>query len=364
MGKEERRLKKVILTTGGTGGHIYPAIAVADALTEKGIECIFVGTKHRMEKELIGKSKYKFIGLDIVPVTPKNPISILKMLWAIIDGLLIIGREKPTSIIGFGNYISVPMLMAGLITRKELFLQEQNANLGIANKLFYKFADKMYLAFEKTYDERPLKYYKKLEVTGNPLRKEVYSVDRNIERTKLKVEADEKILLITGGSLGAKSINEALLKNWQKTLEEKKIRIYWATGTSNFEEINNKISKYKANDVIKPYFNNMPEIMEAADFVICRAGALTISEIIEQETPAILIPYQSIKVGQYENAKILEEVGGAYIHKNSEADIAISRAFELIKDDKKLLQMKAQLKTLKRKNAAERIAEDIDKWGK
>lgn len=356
-------MKKVILTTGGTGGHIYPAIAVADSLREKGVECSFVGTKHRMEKDILGRSEYKFTGLDVIPLSIKKPLSFFKMFKSIIQAIFIVMRERPDAVIGFGNYISVPILVAGLILGKKIYLQEQNANLGFANKLLYRFADKSFLAFEKTYDDLPIKYYKRLEVTGNPLRKEVYLADRQTERERLKIEEDEKVLLITGGSLGAKSINDALLKKWNLALENKKVRIYWATGEGHFEEVNNKVKKYKANDVIKPYFENMPNIMAAADLIVCRAGALTISEIIELAVPAILVPYQSIKVGQYENAKILEEAGAAFVHRNSEAEIAIDRAFDLIRDPKEMTRMRVQLKIMQKENAAERIANDIDIWG-
>ena len=356
-------MKKVILTAGGTGGHIYPAIAVADSLKERGVECSFVGTKHRMEKDIIGKSEYKFRGLDVKPLSLKSPLSLIKMFKSIVVAIFIILKEKPDAIIGFGNYISIPLVFAGILLRKKVYLQEQNANVGFANKLFYRFVDKTFLAFEKTYDELPIKYCKKLEVTGNPLRKEIYSVDRNLEREKLKLEEDEKVILITGGSLGAKSVKQAMLIKWNIALENKKVRVYWATGEKHFEEINNKVEKYKSNDVIKPYFENMPEIMAAADLIVCRAGALTISEIIQMAIPSIIIPYQSIKVGQYENAKILEEVGATFVHRNSEAEIAIERAFDLIKDSKKMAEMKVQLKIMQKENAADSIADQIDIWG-
>lgn len=356
-------MKKVILTTGGTGGHIYPALAVADSLKEKGVECSFIGTSHRMEKDILSKTEYRFKGLDIKPLSLKHPLSFFKMFKGILKAIAIIFKEKPDAIIGFGNYISVPMIVAGIIMRKKVYLQEQNANLGFANKLFYKYVEKTYLAFEKTYDDLPIKNSNKLKVTGNPLRKEVYLADRKLERERLKIEEEEKVMLITGGSLGAKSINEAMLKKWNMALENKKVRIYWATGVKNFEDINNRIEKYKGNDVIKPYFENMPNIMAAADIMVCRAGAITISEIVELGVPSILVPYQSIKVGQYENAKILEEVGAAYVHRNSEAELAIERAFDLLKTPKQTNSMKVQLKIMQKENAAEVIANDIDIWG-
>lgn len=354
-------MKKVILTTGGTGGHIYPALAVARELNKMGVKPIFVGTVHRMESDMIPKEGYQFIGLDVKPL--KNIPAIFKMVKSIFKSIKIIAKEKPNAIIGFGNYISVPVILSGIILRKKIYLQEQNANLGFANKLFYRFSKSTFLAFEKTYDDLPIKHHKKLNVTGNPLRNEVYMVNRKVERERLKIEEDEKVLLVTGGSLGSKSINDAMLNKWKKILEEKKIRIYWATGENNFEEINQKINKYKSNDVIKPYFKNMPNIMAVADLVICRAGALTISELVAMEKPSILIPYQSIKVGQYENAKILEEVGAAYVYRNSESEVAIERALDLIKNDDKLNRIKSKLKILKKDRATEKIVKAMDIWG-
>lgn len=353
-------MKKVILTTGGTGGHIYPALAVAEELKKKGIEILFVGTENRMEKDIVPEAGYRFIGLDIYP--PKTLGNILKFLVGIFTAFKIVIQEKPEAIIGFGNYISVPILFAGVILRKKIYLQEQNANIGLTNKIFYKFCEKIFLAFESTYEEIPIKYEKKLLVTGNPLRKEILTINRKAERENFKIEKNEKILLITGGSLGAKDINNAILEHWSEILENKNIRVYWATGKNNYEEIIKKIDRVKPNDVIKPYFNNMINIMAASDLVICRAGALTISEIIELEKPSILIPYNSIKVGQYENAKILKEESAAYVYKNSEASLAVEKAIYLIEQKQELEKISTKVKNLKKKNAAEEIAKQIESW--
>lgn len=223
-----RYLKKVILTTGGTGGHIYPALSVAEALRKKGVEVLFVGTSIRMEKDIVPKAGFKFIGLNIAP--PRTLKNIFGYIRGVFQGIALVFKEKPDAIIGFGNYISIPVLVGGVLFGKKIYLQEQNANLGGTNKLFYRFAKKIFLAFEKTYDDIPMKYQAKCLVTGNPLREEIYSIKGQKEREKLKVEPNEKILLITGGSLGAKEINDAVLKNWDRILEDKNIRLYWATG--------------------------------------------------------------------------------------------------------------------------------------
>lgn len=355
------KLRKVILTTGGTGGHIYPALSVADELAEREVEILFVGTSTRMEKDIVPASGYRFIGLDIYP--PKDFINIIKLIVGLFNGLKIVWKEKPDAIIGFGNYISVPILLAGIILRKKIYLQEQNANIGGTNKFFYRFARKLFLAFENSYEEIPNKYSGKLEVVGNPLRKNIMSISGDVERDRLKLEEGEKLILITGGSLGAKDINDAVINLWERLYENKKIRVYWATGEKNYDDVIKKIDKIKPNDIVKPYFNNMLNIMSAADLVICRAGALTISEIIELEKPSILIPYNSIKVGQFQNAKILQEIEAAYVYKNSEAISALEKGLKIIENQSILDNMKSKVKSLKKRDAAQEIADEIDIWG-
>ena len=353
-------LKKVILTTGGTGGHIYPALAVAEGLKIKNIDVLFVGTSIRMEKDIVPEAGFRFIGLDIKP--PRTIKTILKYLKGVWEGIKIVYREKPDAIIGFGNYISVPVIIGGILLRKKIYLQEQNANLGWTNKVFYKFAEKTFLAFDKTYDDIPIKYQKKFEVTGNPLREEINYVSENEEKERLKLEDGERVILITGGSLGAKDINDAVIKYWDNFLEDKKLRVYWSTGDKNYDEITTKIVNTKMSDTVKPYFNKMINIMAAADLIICRAGALTISEIIELEKPSIIIPYNSLKVGQYDNAKILEENNSALVYTNAEADAAIEKALELIKNEEVLKSMKVRVRALKKSNAVEKIINNLDIW--
>lgn len=353
-------LKKVILTTGGTGGHIYPALSVAEGLKKKGIEVLFVGTSIRMEKDIVPKAGFRFIGLNIAP--PRTIKNILGYIKGVFQGISLVAKEKPDAIIGFGNYISIPVLVGGVLFRKGIYLQEQNANLGGTNKLFYRFAKKIFLAFEKTYDDIPMKYQSKCLVTGNPLREESYHIKGHEERERLKVEDGEKVLLVTGGSLGAKEINDAVIKNWERVLEDKNIRLYWATGEKNYEDIVRSINRTKIQDTVRPYFENMINIMAAADLVVCRAGALTISEIIQLGKPAIVIPYNSIKVGQYANGKLLKDAGAALMYKNSEATLAIEKAFELLENKNELEMMKINIRNLKKENAVEKIIDSLDIW--
>ena len=352
-------MKKVMLTTGGTGGHIYPALAVADKLELKGVETVFVGSTDRMEKDLVPESGHRFIGIDIS--VPKGWKNIKKYLRAIKSAYKIIKEENPSAIIGFGNYISVPVIIAGILLRKKIYLQEQNVNIGSANRLFSKIAKMTFLAFDKTYDDIPIKAQSKFKVTGNPLRKEIEGLKYSIEREKLGIKPDEKVLLITGGSLGAQEINNIVMKYWEKLCADKNLRIFWATG-KNFEHMKKVKKTKKENDRIEPYFNDMLNVMAAADLIVCRAGALTISEVVELEKPAIIIPYGSIKVGQYENAKALTDYKAAYVFTRDELDDAMKKVFEVIRNDEKLKKMRIRLKPLKKPNAAEEIIASLDIW--
>ena len=350
-------MKKVIITTGGTGGHIYPALSVAKELRKREVEIIFVGSSSRMEKEMVPREGFKYVGLNISPLNSFSKM--IKLIKTVSKAIKIISKEKPDAVIGFGNYISFPIVFSAILMGKKVYLQEQNASIGLVNKLFYRFVKKTFLAFEKTYEDVPIKYQSKFKVTGNPLREEIYNIVSLEEKERLNIKK-EKVILITGGSLGAQSINEGILKNWHLFIEHPNIRIYWATGKNNYNEIIKKLQGRIKGHVIKPYFDNMISIMSASDLVICRAGALTISELIELEKPAIIIPYDY--VGQFENAEVLENEGAGKIYSNEELDLAIKHIFELADNEEKIEKMKKSYKKLKKGNATNRILEEIDIW--
>lgn len=348
-------MKKVVFTTGGTGGHIYPALSIAKEMRENNIDILFIGTSHRMEKELVPKENFKFIGLDILPL--KSPISLVKMIIAIGKTLKILKKEKPSEIIAFGNYITIPVLVSAKILKIPYYLQEQNCTMGMANKYFYKQAEKVFIAFENTLDSIEEKYKNKFLVTGNPLRKEFYTKNTKQEREKLGLKDNEKGIMVIGGSLGAQNINEAIIKKWKLITEDENIKLFWATGKNNYEESVAKIRDFK-NATVKPYFDNAADIMAACDLIICRAGASTISELIELEKPSILIPYDF--VGQKENADVLEFVNGAKIFTNEDVELAIDEALSLVKQNSMLEFMKENVKKLKKGNAVKTIIKEMN----
>ena len=341
-------MEKVVFTTGGTGGHIYPALSIAKKVREKGIDTLFIGTKHRMEKDIVPKENFRFIGLDVLPL--RSIKSVFKMMKATMDTIKLLKKEKPTKIIAFGNYITIPVLVAANVLRIPYYLQEQNHTMGQANKWFYKGAKKVFVAFENTLESVKEKYKGKFVVTGNPLREEFYTKNKKEERKKLGIEDDEHGILIIGGSLGAKNINEAVSKKWKKIMADTKLKLFWATGKDNFEEATYRMRDF-GKAVVKPYFENVPQLMAACDLVICRAGASTISELIELEKPSILIPYDF--VGQKENADVLEFENAAKIFTNETVEEAIDEALSLVKQKTTLEFMSGNIKNLKKGKIAE-----------
>ena len=193
-------------------------------------------------------------------------------------------------------------------------------------------------------------------MTGNPLREEFYGKNKVEERKKLNIKDDEKVILVIGGSLGAKNINEAILKKWKTLSSDGEIRLFWATGKDNYEASTYRIRDF-GTAVVEPYFENVPELMAASDIVICRAGASTISELIQLEKPSVLIPYDF--VGQKENADVLEYVNGAKIFTNETAEEAIDEALSIVGQASMLEFMSENVRTLKKGNSAEIIVNEM-----
>ena len=223
--------------------------------------------------------------------------------------------------------------------------------MGQANRWFFPYAEKVFLAFSETLRSVGDKYKNKFVVTGNPLRNEFYQISKEEARKSLNIPQDSKVLVVMGGSLGAKNINEAVKKKID-LFEGNKI-IYWATGKELYKYYINEVEEGE-NVVVVPYFEDSYNIMAAADLLLCRAGASTISEVIELEKPTILIPYNY--VGQKENSEILEGINASKVYTNEEVDIAVEDAIKLL-DDKNMLEfMSENIKEIKPGNAVDNIS--------
>ena len=412
-------MKRIALTTGGTGGHIYPALALAKEMRKKGYEVIFIGTSHRMEKEIVPKEKFKFYGLDILPFSSIK--AIIKGIKAVFEIRKILKNEKIDTVVGFGNYISIPTILSAKLLGLNIYLQEQNIVMGKANKYCLPFAKKIFLAFGQSLEQiknkkkcvvtgnplrqefynitkedareilgipkknkvvlvmgkankyclpfakkiflafgqslEQIKNKKKCVVTGNPLRQEFYNITKEDAREILGIPKKNKVVLVMGGSLGAKVLNEAIIANIEYINKKKDFNLYWSTGESLYKESMLRIKDFK-NIIVMPYFENVYEIMAASDLVICRSGASTISELLQLEKPAIFIPYDF--VGQKENAEMLEYANAAKSYSNEEAKNAVKEALALCEQQEMLDFMKGNIKELNPGNAINNILKEME----
>ncbi|WP_067141724.1 undecaprenyldiphospho-muramoylpentapeptide beta-N-acetylglucosaminyltransferase [Oceanivirga salmonicida] len=347
-------MKNIAFTTGGTGGHIYPALALANKMRNEGYKIIFIGTRHRMEKDIVPANNFRFYGLDILPFNKVS--SILKIFPAIYNARKILQNSKIDVLIGFGNYISIPAILAAKTLGIKVYLQEQNILMGMANKYCNRFSKKVFLAFKETLKYIPEKKQDKYVVTGNPLREEFYNITKEDARQKLEIDENKKVILIMGGSLGAKQINDAVINNLEKINKKKNLILFWSTGQNLFDDVHAKV-KNLSNIILMPYFDNVPELMAASDLVICRSGASTISELLELTKPSVLIPYDF--VGQKENAEMLEYVNGAKMYTNETANEAVEYALGLCENKEILEFMEKNLKKLSVGNSTENILKII-----
>lgn len=345
----------IAIATGGTGGHIYPALALAKKLKQNGHEVIFIGTNTRMEKDIVPKENFKFYGLPIEPLKSVN--SFRKMFVAIFKTKQILKHNNIDIVIGFGNYISIPSLIAAKLLRKKIYIQEQNLVMGKANKFISKYCSKVFLAFEQTLKTVPNKLKDKFVITGNPLREQFYNITKEKARQILNIDENTKVISIMGGSLGAKSINDAVIKNMNKINEKQNFRIFLATGKNLYKETTYDMKDQK-NITLMSYFEDSYNYIAASDLVVCRAGASTISELIELKKPSILIPYDF--VGQKDNADMMEFANAAKVFPNDKAYDAIVSAIDLVEKDTIVEFMQRNIEKLNYGNAVEQIVKIIE----
>lgn len=313
---------KVILTGGGTGGHIYPAIAIADKIKRKNPEAqiLFVGTEKGMEKDLVPKNGYD---IKFITVTGFHRKKLLKNIKTVMDltkgtrqAKKLMDDFKPDLVIGTGGYVSGPVVRAAHKKGIKTYIHEQNAFPGVTNKLLEKYVDKVFISFPESRE-----YFKeqdKLIVTGNPIRKSFLVSGIHNYKEKLMIKPNDFVILCFGGSLGAEKINSTMISVVEALNNTDDTRIFFITGKMYFNRINTEIKEkgiiLSDNISILEYADNMHEYISSADLVISRAGALTVSEITACGKASILIPSPNVTGNhQFFNAKVVADQGGAII---------------------------------------------------
>lgn len=367
MEKKSKSLK-IIVSGGGTGGHIFPALSIARAIQRRneGAVILFVGAHDRMEMEKVPAAGYKIIGLPIAgfqrSLSLRNLTFFPKLIISLIKCKSIIKTFKPDVVIGVGGFASGPLLKVAQQLKIPTLIQEQNSYAGITNKLLAKKAKKVCVAYDNMD-----KYFPKNKIinTGNPVRKDLQDFkDKGSEAYEFfNIRPEKKTILIVGGSLGAKTINESIALNIDELIR-KDIQVIWQTGKFFFSKAKEEISRYSNHKVqVWEFITRMDLAYSAADVIISRAGAGTISELCIVGKPVILIPSPNVSEDhQTKNAKALVQKKAAILVKDSDAkQDMIKETLKLLNDDNKWVEMGANLQKLAKPNADEQITDEVFK---
>ena len=356
---------KVVFTGGGTGGHLYPGLAIMEEL-EKRIPCeiLFIGTKRGLEARIVPQKGYPFRTVWISGLRRgrilKNVLFPVRMLISLLQALVIIMIFKPDVLVGTGGYVSWPVLTAGVLLGRRTVIQEQNRAPGLVTRLLAPRVDSVHLSFDAS--KKLFRKKSNLHVSGNPTRNDLEVYDRNQAYKHFGLDSGKRTLFIFGGSQGARSINQAFLDIVDTMLEKTDVQILWATGPRWYEEIGERMRCYSRRVRVFPYIHEMALAYGVSDLILCRAGATTVAEVTRLGIPVIFIPFPAAAGGhQEENARVLWEAGAAEMV--LEDEISVGKLEEVILrvifDTKSRERLGDMAKKFGKPDAAKKIVDDI-----
>jgi len=359
---------RLILTGGGTGGHIYPAIAVANAFKERypDSEILFVGATGKMEMTKVPEAGYNIIGLTVSGIQRKLTLSNLlvpfKLLRSYLKARNIIKDFKPDALVGTGGYASGPIMLAGAHLDVPFLIQEQNSFAGLTNKQMAINAKTICVAYPNMQ-----RYFPNNNVvfTGNPVRKDIQHVElKRIEAIEyFGFNSHQKTLLVMGGSLGARTINTSILEGIEKLLDSN-VQVIWQTGKIYYNDIQSKISGRELKSFrIYDFLQRMDLVYAAADVVISRAGALSISELCIAKKPCILVPSPNVADDhQSKNAlSLVNEKAAVLVKDNDASETLIGEALRLLFDEPQCNQLQTNIANFGKPEAANEIVNELEK---
>lgn len=363
---EKKVQHNIIISGGGTGGHIFPAIAIAQELAalRDDLNFIFVGALGKMEMEKVPKAGYQIIGLPVSAfhrrITLKNLLFPFKLLASMIKAGQIINRYNPLVVIGTGGFASGPMMKAALRKHIPVVIQEQNAFPGITNRLVAEKAEEICVAHEGLEQWFPAA---KLKLTGNPVRKDLENIDQKREEglSLYGLSGQKPVVLIFGGSLGSLTLNRSVLAN-HDDLRRMDVEVIWQTGQTFYSEAKQLVEYHNIENIrVYPFLEKMDLAYAAADVVVSRAGAITLSELAIAARPCILVPYPAAAGDhQMKNARSYELQGAAWVVPDQEIqEELVEKLLTLLEDEPLRKQMSSQLASLARPAAGKTIAESI-----
>ncbi len=307
---------KIIITGGGTGGHVFPALAIAEEMRRLGWNVQYVGTAHGMESKLVPEANFPFFTVKTGAVKNQTVFKIILTLWHLFLGFIwsirFLIHEKPTAVLGVGGYVSVPVCLASFVLRIPLFIQEQNSSVGVANRFLGRLAKTLFLGFPQASS-----YFneKKCVHSGNPLRPAFY------QNNLPPYQSHNQFILILGGSQGSKAINDAIIKFLPKLFSLfPDAKVFHQTGQKDFESVKELMgNQFKSQYIYEPFIKDIAPLYGKASLVIGRSGALTVSELIQVGRPAIFVPYpRKGQNDQITNAYLIANHGAAKVVEQGE----------------------------------------------
>ncbi len=355
---------RFLFAGGGTGGHLFPAVAVAEKIKSKIPEAdiLFVGTKTKIEGRIVPKLGYKFKAIWIKGFSRsfslENILFPFKLGVSLLQSLAINMSFRPKVAIGSGGYVSGPVIWGSSVMGAKIILLEQNSYPGVTTRLLEKYADEIHISYADSV--KYLKSKEKIKITGNPVRESLINIDKEAALRHFDLNSGVKTLLILGGSLGAASINEAVAESLSK-FRERNIQVIWQTGNNYYEKYRNLAGK---EIIISPFIEDMNLAYSAADIVVARAGATTISELLVLGIPAILVPSPNVAENhQYYNARSLAEEDAVILIEDKDVKgILADKIISTIFNSGKLEVLKSNSKKLGRPDAASLIADSAIKF--
>lgn len=362
---------RVLLSGGGTGGHVYPAIAIANRIKEQypDAEIIFVGTEKGIESEIVPKYGYELKTVTVQGFKRKIDFDNVKRVFKLFKGLeqsrKVVKKFKPDVVIGTGGYVSGPVLFNAAISKVPTVIHEQNSFPGVTNKILSKVVTRVLTSFEDSHERFPEGSRDKLVLTGNPVRKEILVARKNIARKNLGISEDKKMVLCYGGSGGSEEINDAMKVVIENMVKED-IAFIFATGKYYYEEFAKSIEylNLKPYQQVVPYLEDMANALAASDLVIGSAGAISLAEITALGKPSIIIPkaYTAENHQEY-NAKSIESKGAgiAILEKDLTPKTLNETVFRLLGDRELLIDMENASKEIGKPEAIDLICDEIIK---
>lgn len=359
----------MIISGGGTGGHVYPAIAIANAFKSRfpEAEILFVGAKGKMEMQKVPEAGYPIKGLWISGLQRKLTLDNLSFPFKVIDSLFksrqIIRRFKPHAAVGVGGYASGPILRTAVNNKVPALIQEQNSYAGLTNKVLAKKVQKICVAYPEMEKFFPAE---KVVLTGNPVRKDITELadKKALGLTHFGLNANQPVLLILGGSLGARTLNDSMMMNIQKLLDAN-VQVLWQCGKFYHAEMLEKLAQVEDKGLVKlfEFLKEMDLAYAVADVVISRAGALSVSELSIVGKPTIFVPSPNVAEDhQTKNAQAMVQNDAAELVKDVDARTQlIDQAIALINNEKRKEELAQNIKAMAKPNAANEIVDEIVK---